>query len=96
MIGVSLSIDTIEETVVLPVTPRAAINFERQWKIGITKAFADQQKMEHLYWLGWETLRLAGKNPKPFDSWLDTCRKVSFVFEEASLPLDGEKAQQPG
>lgn len=93
MIGVSLRIETAEETVVLPVTPRAAINFERHHKIGITKAFADQQKMEHTYWLGWELLRLASGSIKPFDTWIDTCHKVSFVFDGDIGPLD--ETEQP-
>jgi hypothetical protein len=88
MIGVSLKIETPEETYTIPVTARGAINFERQFKTGITKAFADQQKMEHLYWLGWEQTRLSGKVVKPFDTWLDQVIKVQFVFDGDAAPLD--------
>jgi len=88
MIGVSLQIEIPDETYTIPVTARGAVNFERQFKMGITKAFADQQKIEHLYWLGWEQTRLSGRVVKPFDSWLDQVIKVQFVFEGESAPLE--------
>lgn len=87
MIGVSLKIETVNETVTIPVTPRAVINFERHFKIGIAKAFGDQQKMEHLYWLGWECMRLTTSNVKPFEAWVDQCHKVSFA-SEGNNPLE--------
>ena len=70
-----------------PVTPRVQVEFERQHKTGIGKAFSQDLKMEHVYWLGWCASKYAGKAPKPFDSWLDSVTSISLVDESAS-PLD--------
>lgn len=70
------------------VSPKVQVEFERQFKVGIAKAFGEDLKMEHLYWLGWKSAHYAGAQVKPFDSWLDNVASIEVV-DEGSTPLDG-------
>jgi hypothetical protein len=67
------------------VGPKVQVAFEREWKVGMPKAFASEQKMEHLYWLGWKAQQSSGAVVKPFDGWLDTVESVEVV--DADSPL---------
>lgn len=69
------------------VSPKVQVEFERQYKTGIGKAFENEFKMEHVYWLGWKAMHYAGKSVKPFDSWLDDVVNVEVV-SETDGPLD--------
>ena len=88
MIGISLQVSLPGEVVVVPVTPRAAVNFERHFKISLTKAISEQQMMEHIYYLAWECVRLSGRVVKPFDGWLEEVLQVTFIADEEPAPLD--------
>jgi len=79
MSALTISVTFNGEEHVLPVKPRVVVAFERQWKLGLTKAFGAEQKMEHLYWLGWEAMRAAGHVVKPFDTWLEDVDAVALV-----------------
>lgn len=70
------------------VSPRVQVEFERQFKVGIGKAFETDLKMEHIYWLAWKSAHYAGASVKPFDSWLDGVVEVEVV-DEGNRPLDG-------
>lgn len=74
---VQVTIDGEEH--LFPVKPKSVVAFERQFKMGLSKAFNADQKMEHIYWLGWESMRSAGNVVKPFDSWLDTVDECVLV-----------------
>lgn len=77
--------DGVENT--FTVTPTTIVAFERNFKTGLAAAFANEQKMEHLFWLGWDAERRAGNVVKPFDEWLEG---ISFAqIETESAPLDG-------
>lgn len=82
MIGYKMKVTTADGADEHPVTPKAAINFERHHKVGLVKALSQDQRMEHLYWLAWECTRLSGKVVKPFDAWLDDILNVEFVVPE--------------
>lgn len=88
MIGLNVRVVMPEESVVVPVTPRVAVNFERQFKIGLAKAFATEQRLEHMYYLGWEAMKAAGHVVKPFEGFLDSITRVEFAEDDAS-PLAG-------
>jgi hypothetical protein len=88
MIGVSLEVTFPGEVVTIPVTPRAAVNFERHFKVSLTKAIMEQQMMEHIYYLAWECVRLSGRVVKPFDGWLEEVIQVTFVMDSEPVPLD--------
>jgi hypothetical protein len=88
MIGVSLEVTFQGEVVTVPVTPRAAVNFERHFKLSLTKAIVEQEMMEHIYYLAWECVRLSGRVVKPFDGWLEDVIQVTFVMNTEPAPLD--------
>ena len=62
-----------------PVTPKVIVAFERFHKTGIGKAFQDNQKMEHVYWIGWDAERTAGNTVPVFDTWLDGIDSVEMI-----------------
>ena len=70
-----------------PVTPKVQVEFERNFKTGIGKAFEQEAKMEHMYWLAWKSMHMAGKVVKPFDEWLNKVVSVNVV-NEGDRPLD--------
>ena len=85
MISLTLRVTHDGETNEYTVGPKVQVAFEREWKVGLPKAFASDQKVEHLYWLGWKAQQASGKVVKPFDGWLDGVESVEIV--EADRPL---------
>jgi hypothetical protein len=86
---ISWSITVIKSdgtTETYPVTPRVIVAFERHFKTGLGHAFANDQKLEHVYWLAWEAERASGKVVKLFDEYLDT---VANVEVKTTSPSDG-------
>jgi hypothetical protein len=70
------------------IGPRQIVAFERHWKIGLAKAFTNEQKMEHLFWLAWEAERSSGITVPTFgDAYLDTLANVEI--DAVSNPSDG-------
>jgi hypothetical protein len=69
------------------ISPKVQVEFERQYKTGIGKAFENDLKMEHIYWLGWKAMHYAGRVVKPFDTWLDEIVEIEVV-NESTGPLD--------
>lgn len=88
MIGVSLQVSMPGEVIVVPITPRAAVNFERNFKVSLTKAIVEEERLEHIYYLAWECVRLSGRVVKPFDGWLEEVVNVTFVMDETPAPLE--------
>jgi hypothetical protein len=86
MIAMRLEVVTDDGVEQFPVTPKVQVEFERQFKTGIGKAFADEQKVEHIYWLAWKASHAAGRIVKPFDGWLDGVLDVKVISDAA--PLD--------
>lgn len=68
------------------VTPRTIVAFERYFKVGLAAAFANEQKMEHAYWLAWDAERVAGHVVPLFDKWLEDVIAVNIAVDPA--PLD--------
>ena len=82
MIGISLKITPIDEPAYeVRITPRSAVGFERHFNMSLTRALAEEQRQEHVYYLAWEASRNTGHKVKLFDGWLDTIEKVEFVIE---------------
>lgn len=87
MIGWNVKVSKTDGTTeTYPVTPRVIVAFERQFKTGLANAFANEQKLEHVYWLAWEAERVSGKLVKMFDEYLDT---ITSVEVETVSPSDG-------
>ena len=85
MISLTLRITIAGDSNEYQVGPKVQVAFEREWKTGLPKAFASDQRMEHLYWLGWKAQSSAGVVVKPFDGWLETVESVEVV--EGADPL---------
>lgn len=86
MISLSLHIKTDSTSGTYVIGPKTQVAFEREWKIGLPKAFGDQQKMEYVYWLAWRAMQDGGAVVKPFETWLETVESVEMVgSDEAPL-----------
>jgi hypothetical protein len=68
-----------------PVKPRTVLAFERKFGMGLAKAFSTDQRMEHIYFLGWESMRSSGHVVKPFESWLDEVDEVQLIPKDESV-----------
>lgn len=79
MISLSLRVTHTGETNEYVVGPKIQVQFEREWKIGMPKAFSADQKIEHIYWLAWKATGASGAVVKPFDSWIDGLEAVEIV-----------------
>ena len=94
--GVGLRVEHAGELIDVKVSPRAAVNFERHFKIPFTKIFKDDLSMEHVYWLAYECVRLSGRVVKPFEGWLEELVNVGWVFgDEEPDPLDEGASASP-
>lgn len=88
MLGLRLKVVTVDgELGEFAVTPKVQVEFERHFKIGVGKAFQQEQRVEHMYWLAWKSVHAAGHQVKPFDSWLDEIVDVQMA-EDIAVPLD--------
>ena len=86
MVTVKLRVDfapgSSHEPGTYPLTPVVQVAFEREYKVGIARAFSeDTMKQEYVYWLGWKAMHAAGKTVKPFDQWLGDLTAVEIVNE---------------
>lgn len=79
MLAITLRVTTDDDSGDYPVTPRVQVLFEREFKVGIPKAFTGEQRVEYLYWLGWRSMQESGKVVKPFNDWLGSVRNVEIV-----------------
>lgn len=91
MIGINLKVTVDDEEIIAPITPKSAIEFERHFKMGLPKAFTQEQKMEHLFWLGWVCVKATGRVVKPFDSWLDHVQNVEMVVNSEPDAFAGKE-----
>jgi len=88
MIGLSIEVDWNGEALTLPISPRAAVNFERHFGMALSRAISEDGKFEHLYYLAWDCVRLSGRVVKPFDGWLEEVKSAKFVVDDEPAPLD--------
>jgi hypothetical protein len=77
---------TDEPEATFTVTPRCMVEFERFFKIGVGRAFQEEQRLEHVYWLAWKATNAAGVTVPVFDAWLDTV--VDVELETEAVPFD--------
>lgn len=67
-----------------PVTPLVQVAFEREFKVGIAKAFSVEQRNEHIYWLAWKAMHAAGRTVPPWgDKFLEVLESVELVSTES-------------
>ncbi|MEV6879734.1 hypothetical protein [Amycolatopsis sp. NPDC051128] len=73
------------------VSPKAEVEFERQFGTSINRAGADMHQ-QYYYYLAWAGLHFAGKEPADFDTFLGMIDEVENVQDpEAQLPEDPTK-----
>jgi hypothetical protein len=86
MDGLSLKIKTNDGVdSVFSLRPRTIVAFEQKFGKGLAKLFAEDQKMEHIYFLAWQSLRDNGRVVKPFGpEFLDTLESVEMVSDPNS------------
>lgn len=89
MFGLTLRVVTNTSDVEIEVSPRVIVEFERQFQTGIGRAFQNDQRLEHIYWLAWK----ASKDTRPFEQWLDDVLDVQIVTDD-ERPLSD--SQSPG
>ena len=82
MFGLTLRIVSEDGDGEVPVKPSTIVAFERQFQTGLGRAFQNDQKAEHVYWLAWK----ASGSKKGFDAWLETVMDVQIVTSD-ELPL---------
>lgn len=65
------------------LTPAIEYAFEQQFRKGFHKAFREDEKQEHIYWLAWECLRRAdAPDVKPFGLvFLETLQAVEVLAD---------------
>lgn len=65
------------------LTPAIEYAFEQQFRKGFHKAFREDEKQEHIYWLAWECLRRAdAPDVKPFGlTFLETLQAVEVLAD---------------
>jgi hypothetical protein len=62
------------------ITPAVEFVFERHAKMGFHKAFRDEERQEHVYFLAWEVTRRAGESVKPFGiEFIETLKSVEVL-----------------
>lgn len=86
MDGLSLKIKTNDGVdSVFSLRPRTIVAFEQKFGKGLAKLFAEDQKMEHIYYLAWQSLKDNGRVVKPFGpEFLDTLESVELVSDPNS------------
>lgn len=82
MFGLTLRVVTKNSDDEVPVTPATIVAFERQFQTGLGRAFASDQKAEHMFWLAWKSTG----SKKGFDAWLDDLVDVQMI-EGRERPL---------
>jgi len=86
MDGLSLKIKTndgVDATYTL--RPRTIVAFEQKFGKGLARLFSEDQKMEHIYFLAWQSLKDNGRVVKPFGpEFLDTLESVEMVSDPNS------------
>jgi hypothetical protein len=86
MDGLSLKIKTSDGVdSVFSLRPRTIVAFEQKFGKGLAKLFAEDQKMEHIYYLAWQSLKDNGRVVKPFGpEFLDTLQSVEMISDPNS------------
>jgi len=79
VISLNLRVTTADGAREYEVKPKTVVEFERQFGMGIGKAFQTEQRAEHIYWLAWRSVKDSGQVVKPFDGWLEDVADVEMI-----------------
>lgn len=65
------------------VTPAIEVAFENYAKMGLHKAFREQEKQSDVYYLAWLCIQKSGETVKPFGpDFLETLEKVEVLDDD--------------
>lgn len=67
-------------TVDVFVPPKAMVMVERTYNVSLTDEKA--RRLEHSYYLAWQSLFLAGREPRDFEAFLMAMEDVDDITEE--------------
>ena len=68
-----------------PLRPRVIVAFEQKFGKGMGKLLSEDQRVEHLYYLGWETLKANGIVVPTFgNAFFDTLKTVELISDPNS------------
>jgi hypothetical protein len=86
MDGLKIKIKTTDGTEgEYSLRPKSIVAFEQKFGKGFAKLLAEEQKLEHIYYLGWAAMRDSGKVVKPWgEGFLDTLESVELVSDPNS------------
>jgi hypothetical protein len=66
------------------LTPRIIVAFEQNFGAGMPKLLGEQQKVEHIYWIAWKALQVAGVVVPVFGpAFLDTLVSAELDADES-------------
>jgi hypothetical protein len=85
MDGLGIKVKTIDgNEVTYKLTPRVIVAFEQQYGKGMPKLLAEEQKIEHVYWLAWKCMQSNGVVVKPFGpEFLDTIATAELDADDS-------------
>jgi hypothetical protein len=66
------------------LTPRVIVAFEQQFGKGLPKLIGGEQRIEHVYWLAWKSMQVAGLVVKPWPDFLDTIKSAELDADPSS------------
>ncbi len=86
MDGLKIKVKLVNESEqVFSLRPRIIVEFEQKYGKGLAKLISEDQKLEHIYFLAWLSLRASGKVVKPFgNDFLDTLESVNLTTDPNS------------
>lgn len=73
------------------VTPRAQVEFERKFGIGL----GEMSGMEHVYYVAYAAAKSAGATTADYDTWLDTLEGAETVKDDAPLDETPPSSESP-
>ena len=86
MDGLKIRVRTTDGTdATYSLRPRVIVEFEQKYQKGLAKLIAEEQKLEHIYFLAWSAMKDSGKVVKPFgEAFLDTLDSVELETDPNS------------
>ena len=61
------------------------VAFERQFGMGLGRAFSEDQKMEHILWLAWCADKRQTGSSQSFDDYVDTVADINYDTANPSV-----------
>lgn len=66
------------------LSPRVIVAFEQNFGKGLPKLIGEEQRIEHIYWLAWKSMQVAGVVVKPWPDFLDGIASAELDADPSS------------